>query len=122
MHAPAVDLERRRPVWAALSELFLDTALQPEDLQRLADTLASSGYSRAELEQILRREVGPVLLPNLLSAAGEWASFDLGRLEAEILRSERRPGFRRLLGTAALHAVSRDWGQVRVQLPPARSP
>ena len=76
----------------ALSDLFLDTELQPEDHQRIARVLAASGYSEAELEQILRSEVGPVLLPNLLSIAGNWAGFDLGWLEAEILRGERAGG------------------------------
>ncbi len=55
----------------------------------MARVLSASGYSEPELEQILRWEVGPVLLPNLFSVAGEWAGFDLQWLETEILRRER---------------------------------
>jgi hypothetical protein len=54
-----VDIESRRPVWAALSELFLDTNLDSADLNRIAKTLAISRYSLGELDQILLWEVFP---------------------------------------------------------------
>ena len=58
MHAASLELERRRPVWAALSDLFLDTELEAADHQRIAHVLAASGYPESELERILCREVG----------------------------------------------------------------
>jgi hypothetical protein len=118
MRAPSLELERRRPVWDALSELFLDTELQPEDHRRIARILSTSGYSEPELEQILRLEVGPTLLPNLLSVAGEWAGFDLGWLEAEILRGERHLWLRWLPGVITTRVVRHDWARVRALLTP----
>jgi hypothetical protein len=122
MRAPSLDLERRRPVWGALADLFLDTALQPEDHRRIARVLAKSGYSEPELEQILRSEVGPVMLPNLLSVAGEWAGFDLGGLEAEVLRRERRRWLRWMPGVLTAKVVCHDWARVRALMAAGSAP
>ena len=66
------EVERKLPVWHALSELFLDTELQPGDYARIADQLRSSGYAPDEIRRILEDEVAPAFLPNLMSVAGEW--------------------------------------------------
>jgi hypothetical protein len=39
------EIERRKPVWAALSELWLDAELDEDDLQRIAGVMKRSGYS-----------------------------------------------------------------------------
>src|SRR5258706_16230438 len=80
------DVNSRRPVWSALSELFLDTNLDSAGLNRIANTLASSPYSLEELDQILLWEVYPACRSNLLSIAGEWAGFDSEWLESRIQR------------------------------------
>lgn len=80
----ATDLRRRRPVWDVLSELYLDTELDDDDYERIAVVLAESGYDTGQLEEILYRELHPVLIPNLLSVAGEWGGFDLDWLEMRI--------------------------------------
>ena len=67
------EIARRAPVWRALSDLLLDTELQPSDLRAIADTIRRAGYSIAETEAILRDEVAPVLVTNLRSVAGQWA-------------------------------------------------
>ena len=83
------DLRRRRPVWAALSDLFLDTEVRPLVVTASAACL-SSGYSDQEPQTIWRHEVSPVLAKNLLATpGGEWSGFDPDWLEAEIL--QRRP-------------------------------
>jgi hypothetical protein len=80
------------PVWNALSELFLDTKLLHVDRVRIASVLASSPYSEAKLEQILRFEVTPVLRSNLMSVAGEWAGFDETWLREKLTpRIDKRP-------------------------------
>ena len=84
------EIERRKPVWAALSELWLDTELEDEDLRRIAGVMSQSGYSVDELREIYLFEVAPVVSPNLLSVAGEWAGFDEGWLFAEVARQARR--------------------------------
>lgn len=80
------DLERRRPVWTALSELYLDTELDDSDHRRIARVLDGCGYTHGQLEEILYRELHPTLHANLLNVAGEWALFDAEWLEQEILR------------------------------------
>ena len=37
------EIDRRKPVWAALSELWLDTELTDDDLHRIADVMKRSG-------------------------------------------------------------------------------
>lgn len=86
----AEDLDHRRPVWEALSTLFLDTdTLLLRDWR--ARQLVASPYSIAQLEHILIDEVYPVLRWNLLSVAGVWDGFDLPWLEQQILRRLRSP-------------------------------
>ncbi len=64
---------RRRPVWDALSELFLDTETR-WFLPRIAQVLCESGYTDAELEGIWRHEMIPECGWNLAQVAGEWAA------------------------------------------------
>lgn len=113
MIAADQDIENRRPVWRALSELFLDTELQDNDFSCIARTLAKSPYTLAEIERILFREVYPVCIPNMLSVAGEWAGFDFEWLEESILRHTKRS---RALGSI-LHPhrwmIRDDWNRVK---------
>jgi hypothetical protein len=80
------ELENRRPVWIALSELFLDTNLDADDIERLAQALARSPYTLDELERVLLWEVYPACRANLVSIAGEWSAFDPNWLESKIRR------------------------------------
>lgn len=89
MMAASQDLANRTPVWDALSELFLDTELQPEELERIGRTLATSPYSIEELDAILFDEVYPVCIWNLRTVAGEWAGFDSESLHTAILNHLR---------------------------------
>ena len=80
-----VDLEQRRLVWAAMSELYLDNELTDDELQHVARVLCESPYSQPELERIMFGEVFPVLNGNLSQAAGEWTGFDMDWLERTIV-------------------------------------
>ncbi len=97
------DLARRRPVWLALSDLFLDTDVQ---LFREGNTrlLAASTYSLDQLDTILREEVYPACAFNLSLVAGEWTGFNESWLERRILRGgpPLRPWWRRWLRYLAL--------------------
>jgi hypothetical protein len=84
------EIERRQPVWAALSELWLDTELSEEDLGRISGVMRRSGYGLDELREIYLFEVAPVVSPNLLCLAGEWAGFDEGWLFAEATKRARK--------------------------------
>jgi hypothetical protein len=77
----AEELERRRPVWTALAELWLDNELDELDGERLAEVLARSTFDELELRAIHDSEVAPAVAANLDSIAGEWAGFDPQWLE-----------------------------------------
>ncbi len=117
-HFAAVqDIENRRPVWRALSELFLDTELQDDELSYIARTMAESPYSLSEIETILAREVYPVCIFNMLCVAGEWAGFNEEWLEESILKHAQR---RWALGNVATRnrwmirwMIHDDWNRVK---------
>lgn len=109
-----VDLANRRPVWLALSELFLDTHLSSSDLDRLATELAGSPYSIDELDAILLWEVYPACRGNLISLAGEWAGFDSEWLESRILQKPSPVGVAWAATVGRLGRVSStEWRQVK---------
>jgi hypothetical protein len=77
-------------------------------------TLAESGYTEADLLNILWDEVHPACLPNLLGPAGEWAAFDAAWLKDRILdrpRHRRWPAWldpgRRMMGSRAHGLIKR---------------
>jgi hypothetical protein len=114
------DLERRRPVWEALSDLFLDNELQDYDHRHIARVLAASGYTNEELELILRHEVGRVVGENLLCVAGVWDLFDPKWLEEEILKNQR--GWRRWIPRCSgFGMIRKDWQRVCVLLDELRA-
>lgn len=109
---PKDDLQRRRPVWEALSTLFLDTDTSL-DRQRRAQVLAASEYSLGELEEILLTEVYPACAINLRSPAGEWAGFDSEWLEERILS---RPPSRIHRFTPGRLLFSREWRRTKAEI------
>lgn len=120
---PEQELERRRPVWDALSSFFLDTELDQEQQRSIAKALVDSGYTSAEIQAILWDELYPVLHGNLRSPAGEWAGFDLDWLQREILSGKhqltwwsRVAGDMPLFGVA--HMVRKEWQELLPFLPP----
>ncbi|MBD9477783.1 hypothetical protein [Pseudoxanthomonas sp. PXM02] len=91
MRFSASELDIRRPLWIALSDLYLDTV---PDWDRIAGHCARSPFSIAELRRILFDEVHPVVHANLWSVAGVWQGFDADWLVASIVARKRRPLFR----------------------------
>ncbi|MGV3709414.1 MAG: DUF7079 family protein [Gemmatimonas sp.] len=80
----------RVAVWIVLAQLYLDTAHDELDLQRIARELARSPFSVAELREIEVWEVAPVVLWNVMIPAGVWDAFDSAWLAAECGRRARR--------------------------------
>lgn len=123
------ELERRKLVWTAFSEFWLDTELEDEDLHRIARIAAASGYAVAELRDIYLYEVAPVVGPNLLTVAGEWVGFDEEWLHTEARKhAEHRSfclrfwvfvGVGRWLMT---YATKRHWRRIVSLLPTASTP
>jgi hypothetical protein len=77
------ELQRRKPIWTALSELWLDTEIDTTAIQRIAYAAEASGYSIEVLNEIYLYEVAPVVSVNLLVPAGVWLGFDEEWLHAE---------------------------------------
>ena len=64
LRSPQDDLEQRRPVGNALSELFLDTQLTDIDFAAIATVLAQSPYTNDELGAIYHVEVAVTTRPS----------------------------------------------------------
>ncbi|GAA4272532.1 hypothetical protein U6A24_09720 [Aquimarina gracilis] len=71
-----INISERKPVWKALSELYLDNELQDSTYSYMVAKFVKSPYDFNEIKYINRYEVFPVLYRNLLSVAGEWAGFE----------------------------------------------
>ena len=100
------EIGRRRPVWIALTDLFLDTDVRIS-YPYVARTLAESPYSMEELRAILDHEVTPVVESNLLDVAGEWAGFDDEKITREMAK---RMGKTRVL--PSMVNLDREWDAV----------
>jgi len=79
------EIEKRLPVWCALSDLFLDTELQSTDFDRIAGAIMRSGIGVSQAQQILQEEVAPVFVVNAFSVAGEWAGWPAASVKEWIL-------------------------------------
>lgn len=70
------DLTGRLPVWRALTNLFLDTKIDGNELVSIANVCASSSYSIENLNSILFKEVFPAFESNLIAVyGGEWCGW-----------------------------------------------
>jgi hypothetical protein len=86
-----INVERRRPVWEAISDLWRDTELQDYEIEHIARILAQSGYTKDELHGIYAFEVAPVVWRNLMTAVPPvWAGFKADWLVEEILKAIER--------------------------------
>ncbi len=114
----------RMDAWLALSELFLDTALDDGDIAAIARQLRATGLGLRELEHIYEEEVAPVCWHNLLALpGGAWTGFRKEALVRAIVTQLRRPPwlhdvhFIRRLRIRRWTAMSRsDWQRVKAQL------
>lgn len=114
------EVSRRAPVWAAMSELFLDTKLSEQELSAITASIKQAGYSAEEAEEILIHEVAPVFSANLLDFAGEWLPWDedevvdliLAKL-AKTRQSTTMTAPRRWFRRRMILQVRPDWQQVK---------
>jgi len=87
MPPAAKELDSRRPVWGALSSMFLDADVTLSREWR-SEILAASPYSSSALEEILITEIYPICWANLNSAARKKIAFEPAELESMILKRE----------------------------------
>lgn len=112
------DPTTRLPIWSALSDLFLDTELQPSDFKYTAERLRESGLPPSELQDILWNEVFPALGDNLRIGTGEWGGFSDEWLQERILSvmngSETGIGNYGLITIEQVRKIIGDaWSEVR---------
>jgi hypothetical protein len=112
-----IEIARRKPVWLALSELWLDTELTAVDINHIATKMVESGYSLSELRVICDSEIAPVVYNNLRSPAGVWDGFDEHWLFEQIIAEMNKPKrwqdalfdpIRRIL-TQTNHLTESEW-------------
>jgi hypothetical protein len=117
------EIERRLPVWVTLPALFLDTAFDKPACEYVAQNLRHPGFALRELDDILRDEVAPAFMPNLL-VAGEWRGWSpdavrdivLGHLEKQS-GTRRLPSLLRHIGRKwAMRRVAEEWDKVKAML------
>jgi hypothetical protein len=112
-------IQKRRPLWVALSELWLDTELSGEELERIARIMADSDLNIEQLRRVYLVEVAPVVSSNLVAIAGEWSGFDEEWLCSQIVSNLRdRPRRTRfwswfpLTRGPMLYATERHWARL----------
>jgi len=116
MKATEAQIEERMPAWEALSDFFLDNVLEPDDYERIAQTLAATTYTEKEIEDILIGEICPVC-SNLFLIAGEWAGFDRDWLKEKISpRIGKRPKFKSLFILRHPWVYARQWNKVKTRM------
>lgn len=71
-----IDVISRSPVWRAISELYVDGEIKPDERRWIAEQLACSPCSLGELHGTSWWEVSRVVGINLALVAGAWAGFD----------------------------------------------
>ncbi len=122
MKSALEDLTNRRPVWNALSSLFLDNDVSLDRSWRVG-LLASSPYSMQDIEQILIDEIYPICVHNLLLVAGEWAYFDEEWLESKILSRRIPPNGFTIGRCFARFVISRssEWRATKAEINTFRS-
>ena len=113
----ATEVARRRPVWLAISDLWLDTELQDSDLAHMARVLHESGYDLPSLQGIMEDEVAPVVFRNLVCVAGVWDGFDedwlFERIETRLRRQTWLGHHLSRLRRRGMTALVRDdWAEV----------
>lgn len=121
MKPPADDLERRRPVWEAMSWFFLDTEISDGVREGIIRTLESSGYSESELDHILWAEICPVLYSNKCCVAGEWAGFDMEQVEKKIIANPAGEFRQDWAYFRAGHMVDHKWREMKASIAARRN-
>jgi hypothetical protein len=102
------ELERRRPVWDVMSDVFLDIETR-WGMPRIAFVLARSGYSAEELDAIWEHEIVPECAWNLLQVAGEWALFVVDEDRLTERAAGKRSLLDRMMGVASPIVIGGHW-------------
>ncbi|HEY1087796.1 MAG TPA: hypothetical protein VGE37_08880 [Archangium sp.] len=108
------ELARRKPVWDAMSDLFLDTETR-WSVPYVARRCAESTYDDEVLEHVFWGEVFPLAIGNLLDIAGEWAALQLD--EEALIKRANHPSIPWLTRRAHGWMVEQSWLAARAVTP-----
>lgn len=83
------EIEKRKSLWLALSDLWLDTEMTEKDCRYIVKEMINSGYPLEKIEKILAEEVAPVVYSNLLNVfpGGNWEGFEEEWLHSAIIKN-----------------------------------
>ena len=87
------EIARRKPLWCAMSELYLDTETQPSTLRYIVRVIREAGYTDEEVYKIFCDDVTPVFGGNAMQVAGDWVPWGDEYVEKSVLRFLGRPAF-----------------------------
>lgn len=103
------EVAARLPVWEALSELFLDNDIAAS-VPSIAQRIAVTDFTLAEVETMLRWDVRPAFYGNLLSVAGQWSGWRSEDVRERVLATRGRRRHRLVLGRNRL--MPTEWNDV----------
>ena len=112
----AEEIERRLPLWIALSDLFLDTEPTRSTYENIVGTIIDRGFQPEHAEAILREDVAPAFWTNLLAPAGEWQGWEDGLVRERVIRSRRSPISRFGAWLFCRRIVDEEWAKVAALL------
>lgn len=81
------EVQKRIPLWLAISQLYIDNEVGEYDFNRIVGEILKNDFSFDEAEKILIEEVAPVCCWNLYATAGVWTAFDEEDLVNKILKN-----------------------------------
>jgi hypothetical protein len=87
------ELDKRKRLWSAFSDLWLDTEISQMTRTYIVREMKDSGYSLVDLKHIYQHEVAPVVYRNLNTVTGEWAGFNEEWLHEEIQKNINKPNW-----------------------------
>jgi hypothetical protein len=108
----AAELERRKPVWDAMSDAFLDTETRWA-MPAIALALTRSGYSEAELDAIWQREIIPECAWNLAKGPGAWTLFVLDEASLAARAAGDSPRVERMVGVRVPDFLDGQWRAIK---------
>jgi hypothetical protein len=114
------EINRRLPVWCALSEMFVDTEFDDVAAASMTRQLRASGMAVDVLDRILRDEVAPVFHRNVF--AGNWTGWPPEEVRRRVTAHlARRPGplgrlLAPMLGRLRMSPFESSWREVRRRL------
>ena len=109
---PPSGLERRRPVWNAMSDVFLDTETRWE-MPNVAFVLVQSGYSAEELDAIWHDEIVPECAWNLQQVAGEWALLVIDEEALAARAAGQKPLVERIVPVPVRDFLEGQWASIK---------